>query len=405
MPRTSLDGRGRKNPEQPSKPAETPKALPASKSYSANLKESSPPKTNPWRRVKAPSPQLQEASASLDQRDWPRAEEAAATATKQDPVAPAAPKAVHHNDVPLPARAAHHRSASASPNSSREVFQAAAARAGESLWNLPFGADIWLYAEDKVLQVHRSVVAPKSGWIRDKLLPPHPVSMARGRDGPRRASQSDLTQNGAPVGVYFAGAAKIIGHSLKFMYTDPHARQPTRHHPCCVLFALLSRGRRAARAYHGDSYPRYPGAHVGKVEGLARPTLFRTGHEPPGGRGIHPLPQGRAPPYASPCPDVVAPLKLALAAFLDAVLPLIIQSPAVINLLSTTVWQRHSSLITTDLIEHRRRERSGKVPSWSLPSGQTLEALFEQAPTPGFDAVTCSGAGQLPDTSASSLQE
>lgn len=109
--------------------------------------------------------------------------------------------------------------------------------------------------------------------------------------------------------------------------------------------------------------------------------------------------------YAYPCPDVVAPLKLALAAFLDAVLPLIIQSPAVINLLSTTVWQRHSSLITTDLIEHRRRERSGKVPSWSLPSGQTLEALFEQAPTPGFDAVTCSGAGQLPDTSASSLQE
>lgn len=95
-----------------------------------------------------------------------------------------------------------------------------------SLWNLPFGADIWLYAEDKVLQVHRSVVAPKSGWIRDKLLPPHPVSMARGRDGPRRASQSDLTQNGAPVGVYFAGAAKIIGHSLKFMYTDRECSTP-----------------------------------------------------------------------------------------------------------------------------------------------------------------------------------
>ncbi|KAM4059651.1 hypothetical protein HRG_002721 [Hirsutella rhossiliensis] len=389
MLRTSLDGRSRKNPEPPSKATETPKAQSASKIYSANLKEASPPKTNPWRRIKAPSPQLQEASESLDQHDWPRAE---AAAPKQDSVASAAPKAVHNTGTSPAARAARQRSASASQGSSREVFQAAAARAGESLWNLPFGADIWLYAEDKVLQVHRSVVAPKSGWIRDKLLPPH--------------------SNGAPVGVYFPGAAKIIGHSLKFMYTDRiEPCEPMRESPhdithvaCCSLFYLVAVDLRAhTMAVHildtlaltSEKWKTLFVAHfsrqpMSRQEGMEF-TLY--------------LKDALEAAYAYPSADIVAPLKLALAGFLDIVLPLIIQYPTVINLLSTAVWQRYSSLITADMIEHRHRERSGQVPCWSLPHGQTLQALLEQAPTRSCDFVTWSSRGQMPEASARALYE
>lgn len=311
----------------------------------------------------------------------------------------------------------------------RHSFLATPAQAdigdGHSLWNLPFGADIWLYAEDKVLQVHRSVVAPKSGWIRDKLLPPHSVSKARGRDGARRASLSDVNQNGAPVGVYFSGAAKIIGHSLKFMYTDSECStldvrvrrltvgdpglepcEPSRESPrdithvaCCSLFYLVAVDLRAhTMAAHiletlqltSGKWKALLATHfstqsMSRQEGMDFTLYFKDALEAA---------------YAYPSPDVVAPLKLALVGFLDTVLPLIIQCPTVVTLLSTAVWQRYSALITADMIEHRRREKPGQVPGGSLPSGQTLRALFEQAPSRNCDSVTWSIRGQRPEATA-----
>lgn len=129
MPRSSLDGRRRKKADKVPEAAELPAA---SMSCITTLKEASPPKTNPWQRAKAPTPSPQPvaqpalqpapqpASASLNQNDWPRAQEAAA-ATKQDPV----------NKPVESVRATRRRTASASSSSSREFLQAAAARAGE----------------------------------------------------------------------------------------------------------------------------------------------------------------------------------------------------------------------------------------------------------------------------------
>lgn len=108
--------------------------------------------------------------------------------------------------------------------------------------------------------------------------------------------------------------------------------------------------------------------------------------------------------YAYPYPDLVAPLRLALAGFLDTMLPLIVRCPMVINLLSSVVWQHYSRLITADMMEHRRRVRCGQVPTWSLPGGQTLEALFNKAPKRGYDVGSWPSAGLILRASAGLTQ-
>ncbi|RDA83773.1 hypothetical protein CP532_5184 [Ophiocordyceps camponoti-leonardi (nom. inval.)] len=308
MLRTSLDGRARKNPE-----SEAPRVQPAKKVYPANLKEAAPPKRNPWRCVKAPSSQSE---------DLPKPSNQAAAVIQNHSTAKGQ---VLKEDTPLSSRKCHQRSVShESPASVRENLQTTASCAGESLWNLPFGADISLYAEDKVLHLHRSVVAPKSGWLRDKLLPPH--------------------SNGAPVGVFFPGPAKIIGHSLKFMYTD------TSH----ILAILL----RASDDWQDRLKDGICGLAMSRQDGMAFTSYLQDALEAA---------------YAHPRPEIVKPLRLALVGFLDVVLPLIFKNPNVVTLLSTPVWSDHSSTIAVDLVEHRRRRQTQGV----MATSQELEALFE----------------------------
>ncbi|RCI15543.1 hypothetical protein L249_3396 [Ophiocordyceps polyrhachis-furcata BCC 54312] len=361
MLRTPLDGRARKNPD-----GELPRVQPVKKAYPANLKEAAPPKTNPWRCVKVPSSQSEDLPKPSDQA-------AAAAAVTQNHSA--AKSQVLKKDAPLlSSRKCHQRSVShESPASVRDKSQTTASCAGESLWNLPFGADISLYAEDKVLHLHRSVVAPKSGWLRDKLLPPH--------------------SNGAPVGVFFPGPAKIIGHSLKFMYTDrlePCEPKPDSPHDisyvvCCSLFYLAAADLqapciashilaillRASDDWQGRLEEGICGLVMSRQDGMA----FT----------IH-LQDALEAAYAYPQPEIVKPLRLALVGFLDVVLPFIFKNPNVVTLLSTPVWCDHSSAMAVDLVEHRRRRKT----MGAMATSQELEALFETLSKGGYSSATWS---------------
>ncbi|PFH60486.1 hypothetical protein XA68_10876 [Ophiocordyceps unilateralis] len=362
MLRTSLDGRGRKNPD-----SDPPRAQPTRKVYPANLKEALPPKTNPWRCIKLPSTQSDDAPGPSNQ-------------------APA----VSHNgpsvkDTAIPNHEGHQRSVShESLNSCQDKLQPALPCGGESLWNLPVGADILLYAEDKVLHLHRSVVAPKSGWLRDKLLPPH--------------------SNGSPVGVFFPGPAKIIGHSLKFMYTgrlepcEPKAEKPCdmSYIVCCALFYLAAADLqaqciashilgilvRASDDWKGRLEEEICGHAMSRQDGMAFTLHLRDAIEAA---------------YAYPQPKIVKPLRLALVGFVDVVLPLIFKNSTVITLLSTPVWRDHSSAMAVDLVEHRRRQKTHEV----MATGQELQALFESLSTEGYGSATWSSRKQAQGGSTS----
>ncbi|RDA89977.1 hypothetical protein CP533_0853 [Ophiocordyceps camponoti-saundersi (nom. inval.)] len=368
MQRTPLDGRGRKNPD-----SEVPRVQPAKKAYPANLKEAAPPKTNPWRCVRAPSSQPEHLHKPPDQA--PAAVVQSHSSAKAQAL---------ENDASLSNRKCHQRSVShESPASVRENFQTTASCAGESLWNLPFGADILLYAEDKVLHLHRSVVAPKSGWLRGKLLPPH--------------------SNGAPVGVFFPGPAKIIGHSLKFMYTNrlepcepkPDSPRDISFIVCCSLFYLAAADLqapciashilaillRASDDWQGRLEEKIGGLAMSRQDGMAF-----TSH----------LQDALEAAYAYPQPEIVKPLRLALMGFLEVVLPLIFKNPTVITLLSTPVWRDHSSAMAVDLVEYRRRKKNQEV----MATGQNLEALFEKLSTGGYSSATWSSRRKAEEASS-----
>ncbi|PHH89835.1 hypothetical protein CDD83_5131 [Cordyceps sp. RAO-2017] len=385
MLRPSLDGKGRKMVDMSPSASDFPRLSPARKTLPANLKEASPPKTNPWRRVKAQRdepPTPSDRDATFAARDFP------AVSESHSPFpSPSARDDGHRDDAVCATHKARQRFSTLSPSSTWQIFQAAAPRAGESLWNLPFGADIWLYAEDTVFQLHRSVVAPKLGWLRDKLLPPN--------------------SNGAPVGVFFPGPLKIIGHSLKFMYTgrlepcEPNQKHPrdVAHVICCVLFYLAAADLRAhtiashvldTLARTSDDWRGYVDDHFSKhaidrQEGMAF-TLY--------------LKDALEAAYAYPHHDVVHPLRLALVGFLDSALPLIVQHGTVIPLLSTSAWRRHSSAIAADLAEHRRNMSSAQGSQGGVSCDEeALEALFDSMSTKGCGSVTWESSGSATDAS------
>lgn len=89
----------------------------------------------------------------------------------------------------------------------------------ESLWDRPFGADVFVHVGQHVLQVHRNILVPRSGWFRDFLPAPSPVSLITSDHGVVYDTATNANQGGAPVEVLFPGEAKIVSHSLKFLYT------------------------------------------------------------------------------------------------------------------------------------------------------------------------------------------
>ncbi|KJZ77847.1 hypothetical protein HIM_02484 [Hirsutella minnesotensis 3608] len=391
--RTSLDGKGRKKPDAPSKRHKASKSRPVKQQHSPSLKDASPPKTNPWSQPKSSSPRLKETSKCLDQETWPLADGAATDAAKHTLPTPADTPArsptvedqAFQDNAPLLDPSSHRNSSLISQASSRAALQAAAARSGESLWIYPFGADIFVFTESMVIQVHRNMVAAKSGWIREKLLP--------------------ASSSGAPVGVYFPGAAKIIGHSLKFIYTDRvDPCEATYYKPreltsvvCCSLFyvaaidlqiptmALYVLKTLGLTAQHWKTLiaTRFRSEPLSHQEGTSFMLCLKNAFEAA---------------YGHPYQDALKPFRLALVGFFDAVVPLIIEYPTTSTLFNTNVWQRHASLISADLVEGRQQNES-------TPSAATLQALFEKVPRDCRDFLTSRSVADKSRSSTRHLQD
>lgn len=226
-----------------------------------------------------------------------------------------------------------------------------------------------MYAQEQVFEVHRGIIAPKSDWFRERLPPP--------------------STDGKPVTIFFPGEAHIIGHSLKFMYAnrlDPCERKyenprDIAHVTCCALFYVVAvdlRSKRMAAHVLGmleratedwKSYldTHFPTREMSYYQGQAFTVHLRNALDTA---------------YGHPSPDVVGPLRLALAGFLDVVLPLIVRQPTIIDLFSSTAWKCYGGAVTADLVEHRRRRASAQ---FVLAREEGLQALFDKLSKNGGD--------------------
>ncbi|PNY27289.1 Uncharacterized protein TCAP_02784 [Tolypocladium capitatum] len=411
MPRTSLDGRGRKALDGSSKSDEQAWMYRPRKSFPTNLKEASPPKTNPWRSIKPPPPrapspktpspkQQSPTTPSLKQRS-PKSDNSLASPdrdeTPRTSCANLAERRVSSNPSPprqgscqrgkAPATFEQQRSHSASPRSSRALFQAAAPRAGER--------HAHCIHQPPVLKVHRNILVRGSGWFRDGLPPPGRVSLITSGFDSLHDASTDADQGGAPVEVLFPGEARIVSHSLKFLYTgllrrvaypgdaglEPCEFNHEKPHDianiaCCSLFYHTAVHLRAkAIACHvlhmlectAKKWWEFLDAHfAGWFFGRDQGAAF----------GVH-LRNALDAAYGYPEQHVVGPLRLALAGFLDVVLPLIVRQPEVVDLLCTRTWQRYSRAITADLVEFRRRRGGAQIPNGVTHDEATIEALLE----------------------------
>lgn len=145
---------------------------------------------------------------------------------------------------------------------------------------------------------------------------------------------------------------------------------------CCSLFYLTAVDLRAkaiashvvhmlecaAKKWWGFLDAHFTGRYFGQEQGAAF--------------GFH-LRNALDAAYGYPEQHAVSPLRLALAGFLDVVLPLIIRQPTVVDLLCTRTWQRFSGAITADLVEFRRRRGGAQIPRGVMYDEATIEALLE----------------------------
>ncbi|PHH82010.1 hypothetical protein CDD82_7327 [Ophiocordyceps australis] len=262
-----------------------------------------------------------------------------------------------------------HSPCSVSPTSSREIFQAAAPRAAQSLWHHPFGADVLVHCLGKALRVHRSIVAPQVGWLRDNLPPPN--------------------KDGTAVDAVFPGSDMMFSHSLRFMYTnsiDICEPDDTRPHDICYVarsalfyaFAVDIRSHTIA-AYLLATLDSCSERWKGYVD-----EYFHNGGLSSGDCCMFAFHMANAfsVAYGHPRSDLIAPLRLALAGLLDVVLPLMVQQPPVIDLLSSSTWRRYSTAVTRDLDCHRRRRSelcSLQSQNKTMPRHETMRLVFEKA--------------------------
>ncbi|PHH64161.1 hypothetical protein CDD81_4908 [Ophiocordyceps australis] len=260
-----------------------------------------------------------------------------------------------------------HSPCSASPTSSREIFQAAAPRAAQSLWHHPFGADVLVHCLGKALRVHRSIIAPQAGWLRDNLPPPN--------------------KDGTAVDAVFPGSDMMFSHSLRFMYTSTiEICEPdeTRLHDICYVarsalfyvFAVDIRAHTIA-AYLLDTLDACSERWKGYVD-----AHFHDGGLSTGDCCMFAFHMANAlsVAYGYLRSDLIAPLRLALAGLLNVVLPLMVQQPPVIDLLSSSTWRRYSTAVTRDLNRHRRSEPCTlQSQIKDVPRDESMRLLFEKS--------------------------
>ncbi|GAB0139919.1 hypothetical protein EsHS_00000557 [Epichloe bromicola] len=338
MVRSSSGGRSR---EKPPRETSHDKNCPVRKhmiSSIENLKPASPPKTNPW-TTKRPATTLSP--------DWPSITPDFASINGQS----------ERRDASTAKRGAstkHDTTGSCSTDGkapetsppSRKALQAAAPRAGKSLWLRPFGADVFVRVGPEIYEVHRSIVEPQSIFFRQHLPP-----------------QRDLKEY-IPIDVQLELCPKAVGNTLRFMYTqtleiceyDRESPRDLIHIPRSVLLyigaidlgvdamktkilQILQQTAKDLAAY----------LQAGKfIQAMSPQEVVE---------GVIHLRNALEVAYSSEYFTDMLPLRLALCQLLDTLLPFLIRHPVVIDLFSSSVWKKHADVISTDLLAARNPEQ------------------------------------------------
>ncbi|ODA81841.1 hypothetical protein RJ55_00346 [Drechmeria coniospora] len=386
MPRASLDGRGRKALD--SLQEERCKMMQPRKTHADNLREASPPKTNPWQRIKVVPPERDEPAAPLSGPKTPSSETEASEETVETaelgPESPTATSLRHEElrDEGPPPRGEVNSTGKAptsaclweeSPRRIRagvEFGVGVGAGAGESIWNHPFGSDVVVHTNHGTYFLHRSILASNSAWFRERLPAP--------------------SSDGAPVEVSIQDDGPLTSHCLKFFYTgkmdacEPATDRPQdiTYVPLCALHYIHAVGLQATSiAAHVTRILNRSSKSWGQhLEVFCKRHLL--GPEQGWQFAFH-LGNALDAAFGHPDRDALGPLRLALAGFLDAVMPLIARQPNVINLLSTPTWKRFSPEITDEIAEFRRRRGYYRWSDGVLPDEEAIGAIWRRCEDAG----------------------
>ncbi|KAK5990917.1 hypothetical protein PT974_09192 [Cladobotryum mycophilum] len=246
-------------------------------------------------------------------------------------------------------------SVSTCSSESRKLFEAAASRATENLWNYCIGADVHIYVDSLVYKVHRNVLVQHSAWLREFLPPPN--------------------EDGTPIDVYLPFAVGAVGPCLSFMYTnridicerDDTSPLSSVHLARCVLgycgaatlqmSALSAHIIRIVESTAGE-FAGYFATHFVNQEMNRKQGYDFAYHLTSAFNIIH----------SEPCYELVRPMRLALARVFDEIFPSLFRQPAFVYMLGLPSWKQHSAAISADLLEYRRlvgysRHTKGVIPS------------------------------------------
>ncbi|KYK55550.1 hypothetical protein DCS_07513 [Drechmeria coniospora] len=411
MPRASLDGRGRKALD--SLQEERCKMMQPRKTHADNLREASPPKTNPWQRIKVVPPERDEPAAPLSGPKTPSSETEASEETVETaelgPESPTATSLRHEElrDEGPPPRGESRRGGF-EPGLNLEWESALAPEKGMatvsgpisfarsltsdgSIWNHPFGSDVVVHTNHGTYFLHRSILASNSAWFRERLPAPSSVRPTRGpMEQFARLADASLKQDGAPVEVSIQDDGPLTSHCLKFFYTgkmdacEPATDRPQdiTYVPLCALHYIHAVGLQATSiAAHVTRILNRSSKSWGQhLEVFCKRHLL--GPEQGWQFAFH-LGNALDAAFGHPDRDALGPLRLALAGFLDAVMPLIARQPNVINLLSTPTWKRFSPEITDEIAEFRRRRGYYRWSDGVLPDEEAIGAIWRRCEDAG----------------------
>ncbi|UNI21014.1 hypothetical protein JDV02_007047 [Purpureocillium takamizusanense] len=430
-PRVSLDGRSKRALSTLIGKDDWPKPQLLQSREPVNLREASPPKTNPWSRTpKIASPTCNESTLSTpDLTSWPTPDDSRIVPSAKSP-----PSTSYSGPTECCSEASPASNAGSDDKALGGILEASKGataevdgqgtpgdQAGDGsekerdewqdyqmkaptfadkdvkywLWRTGACADVILHLDDTTYFCHREILITESGYFRDNL--------------PLPSSQ------GAPVEVALVTHGPLNSHCLQFLYTGqlevlalrydnddsgletadvpdtcqfPEAShgpsiprghgishvQDISHVPMCALFYIQALGLRApSLAGHVVQLLEQTTKRWGDVFDSTLQYCLMTDRQAKT-FSAH-LQNALYTTYSYADSAALAPLRLAVAGFLDAVFPVVARQDKEVDLFSTREWHTHGARITADMYWSRRlRESPGGLRS----AAEDIKALWEQ---------------------------
>ncbi|KAJ6445830.1 ATP synthase alpha chain precursor [Purpureocillium lavendulum] len=397
MARASLDGRSRKATlTNMVGKDDWPKLQLLQSTQPTNLREASPPKTNPWRRTNKPvspvsndttvgTPDLASWPTPDHSRDfhpgksqpptpdsevaehYPQGSPATTTSGSKDKAPPSIPRDLKESTAPLNGHSTHDGQAEDDNGPVRDGYPGISPMALERswkswLWRTGAGADVVLHLDDKTYYCHREILTAGSGYFRDSL--PEPTSVLRWKSPWWIMEDSTLTASNFSI-------LAVELEVAQFKYDKAH---DIAHVPMCVLLYLQAMGLRSpSMASHIIRLLEETAKQWGDIFESRLEYCLMTDNQA-NTFGTH-LVNALDTTYSLADSAALMPLRLAMAGFLDAVFPVVARQHQEVGLFSAREWQLHAARITTDMYRSRQQRLSS---DHMYNNQESMTALWEQ---------------------------